>query len=152
MAKETGIPLVIAAKIDPVDRAFYQNEVAPLIDGRLIRYVGEVDFPTKVKYLKKARCLIFPVQWEEPFGLVIIEALACGTPVVAFKRGSLPEFVTDGVNGYLVPTVEAMARAVGQASKISARACRRSVEGRFAAVRFVDEHEALFLKLHQQNV
>ena len=144
VAKETKIPLVIAAKIDQTDRAFYQREVEPLIDGTLIRFVGELNFSAKVEYLKKASCLLFPISWEEPFGLVMIEALACGTPVIAFRRGSVPEIIKDGVNGYIVDTVNAMAKAVLDVSKISPRACRESVESRFTIDRMVSEYENLF--------
>ena len=144
VAKKTGIPLIIAAKVDPVDRTFYESKVEPLIDQSLVRYVGEVDFRAKVEYLKKARCLLFPISWEEPFGLVMVEALACGTPVIAFRRGSVPEIITHGVNGYVVDTVDAMANAVYDVSKISSRACRESVEARFAVNRMVGEYENLF--------
>lgn len=144
VAKKVNIPLIIAAKMDPVDKEFYENGVRPLIDGELIQYVGEVDFSAKLEYLKKARCLLFPIKWEEPFGLVMIEALACGTPVVAFRRGSVPEIIQDGVNGYIVDDVDAMASAVHDVQKISSRACRESVETRFTSDRMVGEYENLF--------
>ncbi len=144
VAKKTNVPLVIAAKVDPVDRVFYESEVKPLIDGGIIRYVGEIDFDTKVEYLKKARCLLFPIRWEEPFGLVVIEALACGTPVIAYRRGSVPEIIEHGVNGYIVDSIDAMADAAHNASKISPQMCRKSAEARFDANRMIDEYENLF--------
>lgn len=147
VAKKTRIPLVIAAKVDRADEEFYNGEIKQLIDGASIRYVGEVDFSAKVDYLKKARCLLFPISWEEPFGLVMIEALACGTPVIAFRRGSVPEIIQHGVNGYIVDTVDDMAKAVHDASKISSRACRESVEARFTIDRLVDEYESLFNRM-----
>lgn len=144
VAKRTGIPLVIAAKIDPVDRIFYETEVKSLIDDTLVRYVGEVNFEGKIEYLKKAHCLLFPILWEEPFGLVMVEAIACGTPVIAFRRGSVPEIIRDGVNGYAVDTLDEMVDAVGKCRDISPRECRRSVEKRFSIKRMVDGYEEVF--------
>ncbi|MDP2932639.1 MAG: glycosyltransferase family 4 protein [bacterium] len=147
VAKKINIQLVIAAKIDPVDQTFYENEVEPLIDGALIRYIGEVGFSEKIEYLKKARCLLFPVLWEEPFGLVMLEALACGTPVVAFGRGSVSEIVQNGVNGYIVDTVDEMADAVYACASISPGRCRETVESRFTIKHMVDEYENTFEKI-----
>ena len=144
VAKKTRIPLIIVAKVDNADEKFYESEVKLLVDGTLIRFVGEVDFSAKVEYLKKARCLLFPVHWEEPFGLVMIEALACGTPVIAFRMGSVPEIIKHGVNGYIVDDVDAMANAVYDTPKISSQACRESVEARFTVDRMVGEYEGLF--------
>ncbi|MFA7209061.1 MAG: glycosyltransferase family 4 protein [Parcubacteria group bacterium] len=147
VAHKTNIPLVIVAKVDPVDKEFYEKEVMDKIDGEFIRYVGEADFAGKAEYFKKAKCLLFPILWEEPFGLVMAEALACGTPVVAFRRGSVPEIIQDGVNGFIVDTVEEMAEAVGKTGTISAEKCRASVEKRFSVSRMVDEYEAVFEKI-----
>ncbi|PIP27563.1 MAG: hypothetical protein COX30_01200, partial [Candidatus Moranbacteria bacterium CG23_combo_of_CG06-09_8_20_14_all_39_10] len=151
VAKKTDIPLIIVAKVDPVDQKFYETEVKDKIDGKLIRYMGEADFAEKIEYLKKARCLLFPILWEEPFGLVMTEALACGTPVVAFKRGSVPEIIQDGANGFVVSNVDEMAEAVGKTEMISAEKCRESVEGRFSVKRMVDEYEAVFEKIAIKN-
>lgn len=147
VAQKTNIPLIIVAKVDPVDKDFYEKEVKDKIDGELIRYVGEADFTGKTEYLKKAKCLLFPILWEEPFGLVMAEALACGTPVVAFRRGSVPEIIQDGINGFIVDNVDEMVRAVGKTETISAEKCRESVEGRFSVERMVNEYEAVFEKL-----
>lgn len=147
VAEKTHTLLKIVAKVDPVDRQFYETEVAPRIDGKLIQYLGEVDFEGKVEYLKKARCLLFPILWEEPFGLVMTEALACGTPVIAFRRGSVPEIITEGVSGYIVDTVEEMIDAVKKVESISPIECRKSIEGRFSIDRMVDEYEGLFQKI-----
>jgi len=151
VAKKTNIPLVIVAKVDPVDQEFYEKEVKDKIDGKLIRYVGEADFAGKTEYFKKAKCLLFPILWEEPFGLVMAEALACGTPVVAFRRGSVPEIIQDGVNGFIVGDVDEMVKAVGKVETISAEKCRESVEGRFSVKRMVDEYESVFEKLHNKQ-
>jgi len=151
VAQKTNIPLVIVAKVDPVDEEFYEKEVKDKIDGKLIRFVGEADFAGKTEYLKKAKCLLFPILWEEPFGLVMVEALACGTPVVAFRRGSVPEIIQDGVNGFIVGNVDEMAEAVGKTEKISAENCRESVEKRFSVERMVDEYESAFENIAVKN-
>lgn len=150
VAQKTNIPLFIVAKVDPADQDYYEKEIKPHIDGKLVHYLGEADFPGKVAYLKKARCLLFPIQWEEPFGLVMVEALACGTPVVAFRRGSVPEIIQDSINGYIVDTVEEMATAVKKVGLISSLACRESVETRFDTKRMVSEYEKLFESLKNQ--
>lgn len=146
VAEKTHKILLIAAKIDPVDRFFYEQEVKPKIDGRLIRYVGEVGSSEKIEWLKKAKCLLFPIKWEEPFGLVMVEALACGTPVIAFCRGSVPEIIRDGINGYIVKTTDEMIDKVGAIQKISPNNCRQSVE-RFSIDKMVSEYESVFKKL-----
>ncbi|OGY88572.1 MAG: hypothetical protein A2677_01325 [Candidatus Komeilibacteria bacterium RIFCSPHIGHO2_01_FULL_52_14] len=151
VAEKTNIPLIIVAKVDPVDRVFYEKEVKPRIDGTLVRYVGELSVEEKIEYLKKARCLLFPILWEEPFGLVMVEALACGTPVVAFRRGSVPEIVRDGVNGYITDTVDQMIVAIQACEKISPSDCRKSVE-RFSIGRMVDEYESIFRKLGDAKI
>ncbi len=147
IAQKTQIPLIIAGKIDPTDREFYEKKVKRLIDGKLIRYVGEKNSVEKVKLLKRAKCLLFPILWEEPFGLVMVEALACGTPVVAFRRGSVPEIIKNGVNGFIVNTIDEMAEAVKKIEKIDLSACRESVEKRFSVERMVGEYENLFKKI-----
>ena len=129
---------------------FYEKEVKDKIDGKSVRFVGEADFAGKTEYLKKAKCLLFPILWEEPFGLVMVEALACGTPVVAFRRGSVPEIIQDGVSGFIVDNVNEMAEAVGKTETISAEKCRESVEGRFSVERMVDEYENVFEKIENK--
>lgn len=147
VSQKTRIPLVIAANIDTSDRDFFNEKVAPQIDGKLVRYVGEADFAAKIGYLKKARCLLFPVLWEEPFGLVMIEALACGTPVIAFGNGSVPEIIQKGVNGFIVSDVEEMVQAVGKVKDISPERCRETVKKLFSSEHMVDEYENLFKKI-----
>ena len=149
VARVTNLPLCIVAKVDPVDREYYEKEIEPLIDGDLIHYAGEADFSEKTEYFKRARCLLFPILWEEPFGLVMIESLACGTPVIAFRRGSVPEIIQDGVNGYIVDTVEEMAAAVEQTTRILPVICRQSVENRFDNPRIVSEYEAVFRNMRK---
>ncbi len=147
----SNIPLNIAARIDDIDREFYDRDVKHRIDGNHIRYIGEIGFSEKVEYLRKARCLLFPIQWEEPFGLVMVEALACGTPVVAFRRGSVPEIIQNGVNGFVINTVEEMVEAVKNVDTLSPRVCRASAEDRFDVGRMVDEYERFFLAIAQKK-
>lgn len=144
VSEKTNIPLIIAASIDSSDRDFYEKEVKRRIDGKLIKYVGEADFSQKVEYLKKAKCLLFPIKWEEPFGLVMVESLACGTPVVAFRRGSVPEIIQDGKNGFVVENADEMVDAIGKIKTISPSECRKSVEGKFSINKMVDEYENIF--------
>ncbi len=147
VARKVNIPLFIVAKIDPKDQKFYEKRVKSKIDGKLIRYLGEADFEKKVKYLREARCLLFPILWEEPFGLVMIEALACGTPVVAFRKGSVSEIIQEGINGFIVDNVKEMVEAVKKVEKIKPEKCRRSVEKNFSTKRMIDQYEAVFRKI-----
>lgn len=144
VAEKTELPLVIAAKVDPVDRLFYETRVKPRIDGARVRYIGEVDTAQKMDVLKKARCLLFPVLWEEPFGLAMVEALACGTPVIAFNRGSVPEIIRDGIDGFVAESLDEMAAAIGKLRTIASHRCRSGVEERFSSSRMVDGYEQLF--------
>lgn len=152
VARAIHIPLYIVAKIDPVDKEYYETQIRSHIDGELIRYVGEADFDEKVSYLQKAQCLLFPICWEEPFGLVMVEALACGTPVIAFRRGSVPEIIQDGVNGYIVDTVEQMVDGVARLGALSPQRCRQSVEKRFSVERMVNEYEQVFESLASSHL
>lgn len=147
VAEKTKIPLIIAASIDPANREFYEKEVRGRIDGKLIKYVGEADFMQKVGYLSNARCLLFPILWEEPFGLVMVESLACGTPVIAFRRGSVSEIIQDDKNGFVVRDVAGMIGALKKIDAISPAECRESVKSRFTIERMVDEYEDLFKKM-----
>lgn len=153
VAKKTKIKLIIIAKVEPNDREFYNAEVKQHIDGKSVCHLdgNVVTFEEKVKYLKNARCLLFPILWEEPFGLVMVEALACGTPVVAFRRGSVPEIIQDGINGFIVDNIDEMVEAVKKTETISPAKCRASVEKRFSVSRMVDEYEAVFEKIASKS-
>lgn len=122
-AKRAGVRLRMAAKIDTVDRRYFEEHVAPLIDGTQVEYVGEVGHAEKNELLRNARGLLFPIDWEEPFGLVMIEALATGTPVIAYPRGSVPEIVRDGA-GFITRNVDEMVNAILNIGRINRRACR----------------------------
>ena len=123
-ARIAGLPLVLAGIVQPEQRAFFDSEVAPHIDGKAVRFVGEVDGPLKRSLFSRARGLLMPIRWNEPFGMVMIEAMACGTPVIAFSEGAAPELIVDGKTGFLVTDEAAMAAAVDRLSGIAPRACR----------------------------
>jgi glycosyltransferase involved in cell wall biosynthesis len=131
-AKASGQRLRMAAKVDVVDKEYFESEVLPLVDGKQIEFIGEVGHDQKVEFLGKARALLMPIHWEEPFGLVNIEAMACGTPVIGYTRGALPEIIEDGISGFLCDDVDAMAKRVGDLEKISRQACRARTEALFS--------------------
>jgi glycosyltransferase involved in cell wall biosynthesis len=123
-ARAAGVPLVLAGVIQPGQQAFFDSEVAPHLDGERVRFVGEVGGSVKRSLFAGARALLMPIRWEEPFGMVMVEALACGTPVIAFPEGAARELVLDGQTGFLVKDEGAMAAAVGRLPRIVARDCR----------------------------
>jgi glycosyltransferase involved in cell wall biosynthesis len=143
-ARAAGRPLVLAGKVDAIDAGHFATEIEPYIDGSRIRYVGEADGPTKRRLLANADALLFPIDWQEPFGLVMVEAFASGTPVIGFRRASVPEVVEDGVTGYVVDDVAGMADAIARLGQIDRRACRSAAESRFTVERMVDDYEAHF--------
>ena len=140
VARRTGRRLIIAGKVDRVDQQYFDSVLAPLIDGKQIQFVGEADARRKRELFSKAYCLVLPLSWEEPFGLVMIEAMACGTPVISFGRGSTPEVVIDGETGYIVRNVDEMAEAVQKVDRISPRRCRQHVEDNFDARIMADRY------------
>ena len=123
-ARAAGVPLVLAGVIQPGQQAFFDREVAPHIDGDRVRFLGEIGGSLKRSVFAGARALLMPISWQEPFGMVMVEALACGTPVIAFPAGAASELVVDGRTGFLVEDETAMAAAVGRLASISARDCR----------------------------
>ena len=133
IAVRAGIPLRIAAKVDRPDRDYYETVVRPLLDHPLIEYLGEVGEEEKEKLLGEALALLFPIDWPEPFGMVLIEALACGTPIIARQRGSVPEVVTEGLTGFLADSDDELVSVVGRAAEVSRAACRMEFERRFTA-------------------
>ena len=126
-ARATDVPLIMAGVIQPGQQAFFDREVAPHIDGTRVRFVGEVSGATKRSLFARARGLLMPIRWEEPFGMVMVEALACGTPVIAYPEGAARELVVDGRTGFLVDDERAMADAIGRLSQIAPRDCRKWV-------------------------
>jgi glycosyltransferase involved in cell wall biosynthesis len=139
--------LRIAAKIDPVDANYFRETIQPLLDDPLVEFLGELDDRRKNELLGGAAALLFPIDWPEPFGLTMIEALACGTPVIAWHHGSVGEVIEHGVNGFVCDDVGAAVRAVGALGGIDRASCRRSFEERFTADRMAREYLALYSQL-----
>lgn len=145
VARRAGMPIILAGKVDPGDdRAYFDEAVAPHVDGVNVIFEGEVRDDRKRELYAGADALLFPIQWEEPFGLVMVEAMASGTPVIATPRGSVPEVVADGVSGFIVPDVPAMVDAVRRLGTLSAKACRAHVEGKYSAAAMADGYEAVY--------
>jgi glycosyltransferase involved in cell wall biosynthesis len=133
IARRLGMPLKMAAKVDSPDVAYFHEKIEPLLDDPLVEFIGEIGEAQKSDFLGRATALLFPIDWPEPFGLVMIESMACGTPVVAFGCGSAPEVVDDGVTGFIVDDEEAAATAVQAAARLDRREVRRRFERRFSA-------------------
>jgi glycosyltransferase involved in cell wall biosynthesis len=147
IARAAGIPLKIAAKIDKVDEDYFRNDILPLIDGPEVEFIGEINERDKTKFLGEAAALLFPVDWPEPFGLVMIEAMACGTPVLAFRCGSIPEIIEDGITGKVVNSeLEAIA-ALPEILSYDRRAVRRRFEERFTAARMAKDYVGSYRRL-----
>jgi glycosyltransferase involved in cell wall biosynthesis len=147
IAKRAGIPLRIAAKVDPSDRMYFEAEVEPLLNHPLIEFVGEISDAEKSEFIGNAMALVCPYDWPEPFGLVLIEAFACGTPVVAYRRGSIPEIIDHGVTGYICDNLDEMVDAVGQVPLIDRKQCRTAFDERFTADRMARDYVALYERL-----
>jgi glycosyltransferase involved in cell wall biosynthesis len=147
IARRAGLPLRIAAKVDTADREYFATVIEPLLGAPGIEFVGEIGEEEKSAFFGGARALLFPIDWPEPFGLVVIEALACGTPVIAFPGGSVEELVTDGRTGFIVDTVDAAVAAVGRLDEIDRAACRREAERRFSAERMARDYVELYAAL-----
>ena len=153
IARQLGIPIKIAAKIDRVDEAYFKAKIAPLIDGVNVHFIGEINEHNKNAFLGEAVGLLFPIDWPEPFGLVMIEAMACGTPVLAFRRGSVPEIVDEGVSGMIVETMEEAIAAIPRLVAMDRRAVRRQFELRFSSPRMANEYVHLYRRmLHRIGV
>ncbi|MDI6883383.1 MAG: glycosyltransferase family 4 protein [Patescibacteria group bacterium] len=147
IAKLSGEKLIISGNILPQYADYFKFRIKPLIDGKQIQFVGASDFAKKVELFKNAKAFIFPVKRPEPFGLVVIEAMACGTPVIAFKEGSLPELIEDGKTGFLVSSVEEACQSLKKIDKISRGYCREYVEKNFNLKRMVNRYEKLYKKI-----
>jgi glycosyltransferase involved in cell wall biosynthesis len=143
-AHEAGVDLILAAKMrEPGEVEYFHDQVEPLLDAS-VRYVGEIGMRAKLELLGSARALLNPIRWPEPFGLVMIEALACGTPVITLRSGAAPEIVDHGVTGFVCDTDSELVPAISQISELDRAACRRAVESRFSAERMVSDHLALY--------
>ncbi|HET7037273.1 MAG TPA: glycosyltransferase family 4 protein [Thermomicrobiaceae bacterium] len=147
IARAVGMRLVIAAKIDDVDRAYYEHAIAPLMrDQHTVEFIGEVDERDKDELLGGAYAYLFPIDWPEPFGLTMVEAMATGTPVIASRAGSVPEVVVDGVTGFICDSVPAMVDAIARVPQLDRLACRRHVEQHFSAAAMVDGYERVYAR------
>ncbi len=147
IAGRAGMELRVAAKIDAADRAYYEKVVKPLFRQPHVTFVGEINEQQKNRFLGEAAALLFPIDWPEPFGMVMIEALACGTPVIAFRRGSVPEVLENGATGFVVETIDEAVRAVGRLGLVSRQRCRRYFEERFSARRMAEGYLAVYERL-----
>ena len=144
IATACGQPLKIAAKVDPADRQYFEREIKPLLDNPLVDFVGEISEAQKGDFLGRASALLFPIDWPEPFGLVMIEALACGVPVVAFRGGSVSEIIEDGRTGFLVDTLDDAIAATRKVARLDRRGCRMEFERRFSVTRMARDYVKLY--------
>lgn len=149
IAKATGIPLKIAAKIYNEDRSYFEHDIQPLLErsASFVQFVGEVGGKAKDEFLGKAKALLFPVDWPEPFGLVMIEAMACGTPVIAWKNGSVPEVIRHGINGFVVASVDEAVRCLSHLSSIQRITCRQIFEAAFTVERMTADYLKVYEKV-----
>jgi glycosyltransferase involved in cell wall biosynthesis len=154
IARAVGLPLKIAAKVDRADEAYFHNEIAPLLNQPGIEYIGEISEQQKASFLGEAQALLFPIDWPEPFGLVMIEAMSCGTPVLAFRNGSVPEVVQEGVTGSVVTSVSDAIRAVPKVLALDRRRVRRVFEEHFTAARMARDYLDVYRGLlkHESTV
>ena len=147
IARRSGMKLKIAAKIGEDDRAYFHEMVEPHIDGGAVEYIGEVNEAEKVDFLGKAAALVFPIDWPEPFGLVVIEAMAFGTPAIVWNEGAMPEIVDDGVTGFVVDSIEGAVAAVEKLDRLGRSQVRAAFEKRFSAERMVRDYEVIYASL-----
>ena len=144
IAKKAGVKLKMAGKLDEQKQALFNKEIKPFIDNKRIEYLGMINDQKKFELYRDAKALLMPLQWEEPFGLVMVEAMASGTPVIAFKRGSVPELVKDGETGFVVRTPEEMIKALDKVDQISPFACREWAKSEFSIERMTDGYEQVY--------
>jgi glycosyltransferase involved in cell wall biosynthesis len=147
IARQSGMPLKIAAKVDAADQEYFKTIVEPLLRDPLVEYVGEVGDTAKAAFLGNAYALLLPIEWPEPFGLVMIEALACGTPVIAYRRGSVPEVLEHGVTGFAAQGLHEAVKAVERIPLLSRSRCRQIFEERFSATRMAHDYLAIYQRL-----
>jgi glycosyltransferase involved in cell wall biosynthesis len=147
IARAAGVPLKIAAKVDKVDEEYFREKIMPLLNEPGVEFIGEINEHAKTAFLGGALALLFPIDWPEPFGLALIEAMACGTPVLAFRRGSVPEIVDEGVTGYIVDTPEEAIAALPDVLSLDRRTVRRRFEERFSAERMARDYLKVYHSL-----
>ncbi len=144
IALKAGMPLKIAAKVDRVDREYFETQIKPLLKNPGIEYIGEITESEKSEFLGNAYAYLFPIDWPEPFGLTMIEAMACGTPVIAFSCGSVPEILDDGLTGYIVTSEKEAVAAVARIPQLSRRQCREIFEARFTDTRMASDYVKVY--------
>lgn len=147
IARRAGMRLKIAAKVDAADQAYFHDEIAPLLDDPLVEYIGEISDAEKEAFLGNASALLFPIDWPEPFGLVLIEAMACGTPVIAWRCGSVPEVVEEGVSGFIVDSLDEAVAAVQRLPQLDRRRVREAFDRRYTANVMARAYEDVYRRL-----
>jgi glycosyltransferase involved in cell wall biosynthesis len=147
IARALGIPLKIAAKVDRVDEVYFKTQIEPMLEGGGVEFIGEINDREKTQFLGDAQALLFPVDWPEPFGLSMIEAMACGTPVLAFRCGSVPEIVEDGITGAIVETMEEAIAALPRVIALDRKKVRQRFERRFSATRMAKDYVGIYRSL-----
>lgn len=147
IAKRVGIPLRMAAKVDPIDREYFETQIVPLLDHPLVEYLGEITDVQKCDLLGNAAAVLCTYDWPEPFGIVLIEALACGTPVLAYRCGSIPEIIEDGVTGFICDNLEEMVSSIDRLPLIRRQRCRDSFTTRFTVERMVHDYLAVYQRM-----
>ena len=152
IAKRVGMPLRIAARVDEADRDYFEGQIEQSLEHPLIEYVGEITDEEKCDFLGDAAAVLCPYDWPEPFGLVLIESLACGTPVLAYRRGSIPEIIDDGVTGFVCDNLDEMVNAIDRIPLITRQHCRWAFEERFTVQRMVDDYLALYERICTETV
>jgi glycosyltransferase involved in cell wall biosynthesis len=151
IARRAGMPIRIAAKIDKVDLAYYEQRIKPLLDDPLVEFLGEVNEAQKAEFLGNASALLFPIDWPEPFGLVMVEAMACGTPVIAFRRGAVPEILDHGVTGFIVDGMDEAVAALERLDQLDRSRIRRRFEKRFSAERMARDYVGIYESLLERR-
>jgi glycosyltransferase involved in cell wall biosynthesis len=147
IARRAQMPLKVAAKVDAADRDYFRKEIEPLLSQPFVEYVGEIGERDKCDFLGQARALLFPIDWPEPFGLVMIEAMSCGTPCVAWREGSVPEIISEGENGFIVDSIDGAVDAVHRVARLDRAAVRRSFERRFSVERMTRDYLEIYRSL-----
>jgi glycosyltransferase involved in cell wall biosynthesis len=151
IACRSGMRLKIAAKVDQADSEYFRNRIKPLLNHGLVEFIGEIGHDRKNDFLGDASAFLFPIQWPEPFGIVMIEALACGTPIIAYPYGSVPEILENGVTGFIVADAEGAVAAVKNVKAISRQSCRKHFERHFSAERMAAEYLTIYQRLVQKE-
>ena len=151
IAEHCGVPLKVAAKVDNFDREYFDEQIQPTDEGGECRVIGEIDDSNKSEFLSGATVLLVPIDWPEPFGLVMIEAMACGTPVIAFNRGSVPEVIEDGLTGFIVEDINGAIGAVDRFHHLSREKIRRRFEERFTARRMAQDYLSVYRSLSERE-